>query len=83
MASYQPSMEKEKKQFDNKVELRGPPEILTGSQIWDIVKDLPPIWGKNPSKPGKKRERTDEEKAEYPQLNRYWKKKSIFFELQY
>ena len=47
------------------------------------MKDLPPIWGKNPSKPCKKKERTDEEKAEYPQLNHYWKKKSIFFELEY
>jgi ssDNA-binding Zn-finger/Zn-ribbon topoisomerase 1 len=68
-----------KRQFDNKIERRGPPEIQTGRQIWNRVKNMPPIWGKEPST-GKRRKQTEEEQTEE---DTYWKKRSIFFELEY
>ena len=64
---------KQKKAFDGEQEFRPPPQILTGEEILKKVKVICNSWGKKKFNRGKS-------KVSNPNC---WKKKSIFFDLEY
>ena len=62
---------KQKKAFDGNTEERSPPRVLTGQDVFEMVKDLKVVLGK------RKRSNKD------PVVDGPWKKRSIFYELPY
>ena len=64
---------KQKKAFDGKQEFRSPPQILTGEEILKKINRICNSWGKKKVNRGK---------SEINNTN-CWKKKSIFFDLEY
>lgn len=90
---YNHPFRKKRTWFDGKEEFRLPPRILSGSEIFDRVKNFKNNWGKSPKsqenssnkrkrsqrKPPQEKEKSEEEKDPFWP----WKKKSIFFELPY
>ena len=62
------------KAFNNEKEKRPPPKPLSGEEIFETVKGMDNNWGK---KQNKKRKIMANDHREY------WKKKSIFFDLEY
>jgi hypothetical protein len=66
---------KKGKHFNGKVETRSKPVTRTGTEVFDMIKDLKVIFGKGPGSqpvPNGADKRTP-----------IWKKKSIFWELSY
>ncbi|CAN1161920.1 hypothetical protein LINPERHAP2_LOCUS24198 [Linum perenne] len=69
----------QRRRFDGKVEERGPPLLLTGSEVLKQLENVNVTFGKiEDPKTGKKRYRDMSDKTV-----KQWKKKSIFFELPY
>ena len=62
---------KQKKAFDGNTEERTPPRVLTGEDVYEMVKDLKVVLGK--------RKRSNNT----PVVDGPWKKRSIFYELPY
>ena len=70
---------KYKKAFNGEKELEDAPEPLSGEGIYEKVRQLDNDFGKNRSNKDKNPSELDSEK----EVRKLWKKKSIFFELEY
>lgn len=65
----------QKKAFNNEVEEQDTPKLLTGHDVWEEIKG---INNKREKRTSKKRKSVDDSNT-----SNCWKKKSIFFDLNY
>lgn len=71
----------DKSHFDGTIELESRPTRLSGVDIWNQVKSFHNVFGKDPTDQQKKRKRGSASDNMSRKDN--WKKRSIFFELEY
>jgi hypothetical protein len=69
------TFKKKGKHFNGKADHRGKPNECTGANVFDMVKDIEVIFGMGPSKQSVSHDAYEHEPM--------WKKKSIFWELEY
>lgn len=84
------SRRKQKALFDNTIEIDGAPRMLSGRNIYALLKDYPNDFGKGIEEKSKKIKHVYDKEDEYDDTNSStevelsrWKKRSIFFDLPY